>query len=283
MQFLSSNSILKTCVIAGVAAAVALISACKVTIPVPGVGPVTVEPTTPGPGTIIPSPTAPHDVYPHPSQPGREIWVYDLDGDGVPDVAYDPVTKQWYYLTPVNESFGFAPLAPTCPANIITLADGSQYTLARGSENRTDCPCSGTAPNWGGLTAAQWISGHGLNHTPGTQFSVANLISRAYIDTDASYVDISLDWSSAFAVLSPVDYNLCYQLFALPSNVGGPSGLQFRVTGSYADVGGWLLDMGVEQVQYTQGGVDYLIATNEATRTAYYFVNGVLTQTVSLN
>ena len=280
MSFLSSRPILKRCVIAGLSAAVVLIAACKVTLPNTPIGPVTIEPTTPGPGTTIPNPTAPHDVYPHPSQPGREIWVYDLDGDGVPDIAYDPVTKQWYYLTPVSQSF--AQLAPTCPANIITLADGSQYTLARGSENRTDCPCSGTLPNWGGLTAAQWISGNGLNQNAGTQFS-ANLISRAYIDTDVSCVDISLDWSSAFAVLSPVDYNLCYQLFALPSNIGGPSGLQFRVTGTYADVGGWLLDMGVEQVQYAQGGVNYLIVTNESTRTAYYFVNGVLTQTVSLN
>lgn len=260
---------------------------CRTTWQTP-LGPVQIEPITPAPGTTTPKPNDPGTPVQHPDEPGRNVTGFDTDGDGVIDLIYDPVTKRWYKVTPVNPPAGNPP-----QSGKKALKDGVALKMTAegailaedGSPSMEPMQIVGEVLDskplsWGNLSAEQWITNLGLNTEPGTQLN-SELLYMYELDTEGES-EITLFWSTAYALQGPWDYNLAYAIHALPSEVGGEAAMQVHVRGDTLDVARWLIDMGATQIKHQDRGATWTVSSNDAGDAVNVYLEGAFVRQIPI-
>jgi|GEM_PF-2484707 len=261
---------------AGALVAVAALPACRTTWDTP-FGPITTEPMPRTPGTTVPNPGSPNTPVPNPSSPGRTVEGYDTDGDGLIDLIYDPITKKWYTVTPKIPAKPHPGVKPgaSMPAGQRpggTPVNVDQLGLPQGPGLGVEVPELSGRPlqdvkallNWEGFTAEEWLASIGLDARAGTPITSPLLFKHEFETDEGGLADVTVFWSSAFGVPRVDKHDLDYAIFALPSkNPGKPAAMQLRLRGDWTAVGAFLLDMGIQEIEHVENGINWGITGGE--------------------
>lgn len=269
-------------------AAIGWLTACQISTPW---GPFKVEPLPPTPTTTTPTPGTPGVSIPSPVDPGRNVTGYDTDGDGVPDLVYDPVRKEWYRIRAVPRNPGGGN-----PASAAMAAMTSSSLGGGGGEGELPPPdpegevdyvldqCLLNSPplDWAATSAEEFVDERGLNVPSGQTVDSPGLMYNHLFDSDAN-ADITLFWSTNHAVIDPRTFSLCFAMHALPgATPSSVAGMQIRVTGAWQNVARWMLAMGVKSFSMDVAGSTWTLTSVPNTSSVLIHVNGIYSTTIQL-
>jgi hypothetical protein len=217
----------------------------------------------------------------------------DMDKDGDIDIVWDPGTRQYYDVKPrprgdsgSSNNLQSPPLIFTASSNPIRTRQVRSSATAPALDNSLGANSASTSYKiqgcliddaplpWGAASPEQWLQDHGLNVSAGTSITGENAVVHSF-DTEGD-ADVTIFWSTAFAVPRPATFGLCYALHALPSATPGqPWGVQIRVRGPARDVSRYIATLGVTHVELQQDGLPWTVDTTDDLQGAIVSLDGV--------
>lgn len=204
------------------------------------------DPNKPGPYAV------PLDPY---CYAGTCYEMFDTDGDGIPDWAYDPKTRKWYRWMP----------------EVRALMDGGM-------------PDYLSAPPPDDWTAEEMLDFHAVPVSSDPDFGAATISAMWDLGQgEDGWIDVMLHIRGGYSVDCPDNYDtddhdLVWEIF----EVAGPDPdsnnddyLCVHTLGAPLQVAGWMLDMGFYAIdtQPDSNGVSHLIELDRATRAI--FIDGM--------